>query len=206
LNPHPSHPLQHAFARAGLRWLPVFLILILVFPLAIVLGLVRIHLHQGWHPAHSVFVLNDADVVALIALGLVAAVPTVFVQRKLLDQLRAEAIRAENEAVVRVCNVVAREFAQPLTGTLAYSDILLMDSQSPTDAQRRALEGVREGVVRLDQLLYSLRAAVQDVQSASEIEHFADIVVGAVNRRTPRRSTPAFDADRVRLEPSPVIP
>jgi signal transduction histidine kinase len=206
LNLHYSTPLQQAFARVGLRWLPLFLILILVFPLAVVLGVIRIHLDEDWDPVHSVLALNNADVVALIALGLVAAVPTVFVQRKLLDQLRAEAIRAENEAVVRVCNVVAREFAQPLTGTLAYSDILLIDSQSPTEAQRRALEGVREGVVRLDQLLYSLRDAVQDVQSTSGIEHFADVVVVAVNRRTPRRSTPAFDTERVQLEPSRVSP
>ncbi len=191
-----STPLQQVAAKAALRWLPLFILLLVVFPLAITLGVVRVHLHTGWSPVHSLIILNDADVVALAVLAAAATVPAVLVQRRLLDRLKAEAVRTENEAVARVCEVVAREFAQPLTGTLAYSELLLMDSHHPTDAQRRAIEGVREGVIRLDQLLFSLRDAVQAAHSPMAAEHVADDVVVAINRRPPRKPSLSPEANR----------
>ena len=192
--------LKHELAGAGLRWLPLFLTLLLAIPLAFVLGVVRFQLKDGWHPVHSVLALNDAAVVALLAVAMVAALPAILIQRWLLTQLRAEAIRAENDAVARVCEAVAREFAQPLTGTLAYSELLLMDSQTPSESQRRALDGLREGIARLDHLLYSVRGAVHDLPAPSSGEHVADSVMLAVNRRVQRSPIVAHDTARTPVE------
>ncbi|MGH2386753.1 MAG: histidine kinase dimerization/phospho-acceptor domain-containing protein [Chloroflexota bacterium] len=187
-------PLKHELAKAGLRWLPLAVVIALVIPLAI------IQRARGLHPVRTITALNDADVITLLALAALAAVPAVLVQRKLLDHLRTEAVRAENNAVVRVCEAVAREFAQPLTGTLAYSELLLSDSQSPSESQRRALEGLCEGVARLDHLLHSVRDAVNDLSSASSGEHMVDTVVLAVNRRVPRSPLSSHDSERMSAE------
>jgi len=178
--------------------------LVVVLPLAIGLGILRIQRKAAWHPHHTLVALNEADVATLVTLALAVALPVVLLQRKIGRQLRVkehreqqvEAIRTENDAVARVCAAVAREFAQPLTGALAYSELLLMDSQSPSESQRRALEGLCEGVTRLEQLLYSVRDAVQDVPSPWHGEHVADIVVHAVGRPVLRWQTRDQDRDR----------
>ncbi len=200
------HPLtiQRDLIKSLLHWLPVFTTGLLVFPLAIILGVLRIYRDPAWHPLRTMVLLNHAGLVTLVVLVLAVATPLIWLRRRVRLQARAEeryaqeveAIRAENEAVVRVCQAVAREFVQPLTGALVYSELLLMDSQSPSESQRRALEGLREGVTRLEHLLYSVRDAVQNVPAPSHGEHVADVVVHAVGHPIPRWQALASDREQ----------
>lgn len=199
-----THFSVRTLATALLHWLPVFTIGLLVFPLANLLGILRVYRGADWHPLRTIIGLDHADLVVLVALALAIVVPSVLVRRRVWRQARQEelqalaaaTIRSENEAVVRVCQAVAREFVQPLTGALVYSELLLQDSQSPSESQRRALEGLREGVTRLEHLLYSVRDAAQHVPAAAHGEHVADLVVRAVGHPVPRWHALAQDREK----------
>lgn len=91
-----------------------------------------------------------------------------------------EALLSENAAVARVCNVLACEFAQPLSGLVAYAEMLLADSASAPEEQRRDLEGVREGVLRLQRLLECLRATLHQAPERDAGRRIADDVERAL--------------------------
>jgi hypothetical protein len=89
-------------------------------------------------------------------------------------------VLSENAAVVRACRSIAREFAQPLTGILAYSEMLLMDADAPCEVHRREVEGVRDGALRLGQLLHWLREAISAAAVVGEDHCAADEVERAM--------------------------
>ena len=93
---------------------------------------------------------------------------------------------AENAAVVRVARAVAREFAQPLSGALSYSELLLLERAQLSADARYQVEGLREGVLHLNQLLQTLRTTVDHAPSADPTRHVADDVERSVTEPRPR--------------------
>jgi len=180
-------------------WFPVLVSVLLILPISVTLAAVRVRGQGGgWHPLRSI-ALSDTDLAFLLALAFLIAAPGMALQRRAWRQAQArerqarekEAIQIENDAVARVCQAVAREFVQPLSGTLAYSELLLLDTASPSESQRRALDGLREGVSRLEYLVYSVRDAVQEEPMQAPGARVADTVVHAVRMPVPRQATPA---------------
>jgi len=92
------------------------------------------------------------------------------------DRQRAAALAAENAAVARAAGAVAREFAQPLSGALSYSELLMMSAAQWSADERQQVEGLREGVLQLDGLLRTLRDAVNRPPRGEAAGHVADDV------------------------------
>ncbi|HKO25354.1 MAG TPA: hypothetical protein VJY65_11540 [Chloroflexota bacterium] len=99
---------------------------------------------------------------------------------------QAEAQAAENEAAIRVARVVAQEFAQPLSGALGYSELLMMHADGLTGFERRELEGLREGVLHMERLLQTLRQAIDDTPTCPGDRCVADDVERRVAAPRPR--------------------
>ena len=99
---------------------------------------------------------------------------------------QAEAHAAENQAAIRVARVVAQEFAQPLSGALGYSELLMMHADGFTGFERRELEGLREGVLHMERLLLTLRQAVDDTPNGPGDRCVADDVERRVAAPRPR--------------------
>ncbi len=91
----------------------------------------------------------------------------------------------EHGAVVRACRIIAREFAQPLTGIIAYSEMLITDGRYSSETQQRDVAGVREGALRLERLLQSLRAALTEATIADTDYDAAAIVEQAMQMPCP---------------------
>jgi signal transduction histidine kinase len=99
---------------------------------------------------------------------------------------QAEAHAAENEAAARVARVVAREFAQPLSGALGYSELLMMRADGFSGFERHELEGLREGVLHMERLLQTLRQAVDGTPDGASERCVADDVERRVAAPRPR--------------------
>lgn len=125
----------------------------------------------------------------LPALGAAVALLVIVGKSSLRTKHRTQTI--ENAAVTRACRAVACAFAQPLTGALAYSELLMADQIDFSAAQRHELEGLREGVLRMERLLQSLRAAVHDAAGASDDRRVVDDVERAVSGPLPRLLLPS---------------
>src|SRR5205807_5572068 len=89
---------------------------------------------------------------------------------------QAQALAAENAAVVRAVRAVVREFAQPLSGVLSYSELLLLRTEHLAADERHEVTRLCEGVVRLEQLLQTVRQTVDRAPSAATDAHVADVV------------------------------
>ena len=98
----------------------------------------------------------------------------------------ADALVAENEAARRVARVVAREFAQPLSGALGYSELLMLRANSFADGERREVEGVREGVLQLERLVWALNQTAHDTASDTTGRCVADDVESCIAAPRPR--------------------
>jgi hypothetical protein len=136
-----------------------------------------------WSPPHLALAPGSADVRWLLLLAIAAGLLMRVVQLRLaadLHRRRAIALQDENTAVVRACRAVAHGFAQPLTGLVAYTEMLAADCSNGTEAQRRDLEGLREGVIRLERSLQCLRDAVQYTPDMEDCRHIADEVERAL--------------------------
>jgi signal transduction histidine kinase len=141
-----------------------------------------------WRPFDVFLSSGRADLLPLIALGLAVGLLMRMAQIRThqriyaaeQSQRQAEAMLSENAAVVRACRAVVREFAQPLTGALAYSEMLVADATYISEAQRHEVEGLREGVLRMERLLQCLRDAITDTAAIAEDRSIADEVEHAV--------------------------
>jgi signal transduction histidine kinase len=102
------------------------------------------------------------------------------------ERRQAEAHAAENEAAARVARVVAQEFAQPLSGALGYSELLMMRADGFSGFERRELEGLREGVLHMERLLQTLRQAVDGTPDCAGDRCVADDVERRVAAPRPR--------------------
>jgi signal transduction histidine kinase len=135
-----------------------------------------------------------ADVASLVVIAMVMGACTrsrvVRLQRAVdaagRQRRKAEAHAAENEAALRVARVVAQEFAQPLSGALGYSELLMMRADGFTGLERRELEGLREGVLHMERLLLTLRQAVDDMPNCPGDRCVAEDVERRVAAPRPR--------------------
>ncbi len=116
-------------------------------------------------------------------------------------RLRAAALAGENAAVERVCRTLAREFAQPLTGVVAYSELLTTHTLYSSDTQRRELEGVREGALQMECLLQALRDTLDQVLPSDDSRRVIDTVEQAVAGPRPRMDV-RFHAPRLLHAPA----
>lgn len=192
---------QIARARAATDWHSWFSALG-VFLLAALFALTKVAERllglRRWHS------FGTREIAILLVQAAVVAIVVWYVRRRIQRQLdaaergrhQAEMLMAENEAVVRVARAVAREFAQPLSGALSYSELLMMDADHFSADGRHQVEGLREGVLQLNQLLQTLRNAVNGTPAPDNgsARHVADDVERSV---TAPRSRPRVQATRV---------
>ncbi|MDB5059340.1 MAG: hypothetical protein JWO59_2812 [Chloroflexi bacterium] len=135
-------------------------------------------------PGDRMLGTGELDVVAIGLLAVAMGAITRYVhlrannQNVVLERQRqdAEAVALENLAVVRLCQTVVEEFAQPLTGALVYSELLTTQTAYASDDQRRELAGLREGVLQMERLVETLRdattnAVAQDERVATAVTH-----------------------------------
>lgn len=152
------------------------------------------HVAGSWRPVQMLLASGGADAITVgiiaLAAGAVSHFIEVDVQQRLHDaaeqRRQLEALAAENAAVVRVCQAVALEFAQPLSGILAYSELLIARPEYATQADRYEVEGLREGALQMECLLETLRAAVSNAPTAGADYHVASEVAHAVAQPRPR--------------------
>lgn len=144
------------------------------------------------------FASGVVEVLALGAIALLAAgvveLMTVQIQQRLHvaaeQQWKREALAAENAAVARVCQIVVLEFSQPLSGILAYSELLTAGGEYTSAAQRLELEGLREGAVQLERLLAVLRAATSSTAGGERGHRVAREIELAVTQPRQRLHQP----------------
>jgi signal transduction histidine kinase len=148
----------------------------------------------AWRPLQVLREVGWLDSLSLLALALVVGLIVPLAQayaRYRIDARQSrppvEALHDENAAVVRACRAVAREFAQPLTGALAYSEMLMADATYTSEAQRQEMEGLREGVLRMERLLQCLRDTVTDEAACRDDRSVADDVEHAIAVPLPRQ-------------------
>jgi signal transduction histidine kinase len=124
------------------------------------------------------------DLAELLVLALLVGGFTWYVRQRVQRQLdaverqrqQAQALAAENAAVVRAVRAVVRELAQPLSGVLSYSELLRLRTESLTADERHEVLRLCEGVMRLDRLLQTVRRTVDHIPTAAPDSHVADIV------------------------------
>jgi signal transduction histidine kinase len=149
----------------------------------------RLVLGRHWHA------FGTLDLAELVALALAVGTATWYVrwrvrrEREALAQRQrqVELLLAENAAVIQAIGAAVRELAQPLSGVLSYSELLLSTEQNNADAQRE-VEGLREGALHLEQLIQTLRQTV-DTSATCDAEYhlrLADAVEQSVAVSRPR--------------------
>jgi signal transduction histidine kinase len=82
----------------------------------------------------------------------------------------------------RLCQAIVCEFSQPLSGVLAYSELLMQHTVSSDDAQRFELRGLREGALHLERLLLSVREAARAGVQLDDSYRLADRVEQAIGQ------------------------
>ncbi len=151
---------------------------------------------RRWHD------FGNRELAILLIQAVVVADVVWFVRRRVQRQLDAaerrrrqvEALMAENEVVLRVVRTVVREFAQPLSGALSYSE-LLMDGADQRDADNaQQVRGLREGILQLNNILQTLRSAVASLPPDGAPRHVADDVERSVTMQRPRPRLRAEDS------------
>lgn len=94
--------------------------------------------------------------------------------------------REEAGALHRVCTTIATEFAQPLTGILIYSELLLRQSEHLEDPHQRELSGLREGALQMDRLLSTLRDVLAATTAVADSDQIAREIALALTHPRPR--------------------
>jgi signal transduction histidine kinase len=138
----------------------------------------RVVLGRHWHS------FGRLDLAELLVLALLVGGITWYVHWRVQWELeaverqrqQAQALAAENAAVVRAVQAVVRELAQPLSGVLSYSELLRLRAESLAADERHEVRGLCEGVIRLERLLQTVRQSVDRAPSAAPDSHVADVV------------------------------
>lgn len=180
--------------RAPSEWLPLICGLTVVALFIVARIALRLGWLAMWAPLRDFLSSGWDDALSLVGLalaaGLLVHVTQLRTQRRIdtlaRSEQRIETLLRENAAVVRACRAIAREFAQPLTGALAYSEMLMADGEYSSDHQRHEVEGVREGVLRMERLLRSLLDAVSD-EAIGNDRCIADEIEFGIGSPLPRR-------------------
>ena len=92
----------------------------------------------------------------------------------------------EDAAVGRACKALVHGFAQPLTGVVAYSEMLVCAESAKDDGTRQELEGLREGTLQLQQLLQGVREALNVAPNDSSYVRLVEQVETVAIRPLPR--------------------
>jgi signal transduction histidine kinase len=166
-----------------LAWLSALLVVVLF-----VGGKVgeRLILGRHWHS------FGRLDLAELVALALAVGTFTWYVHRRMQRDLalveeqcrRAEVAAAENAAVVRAVSAVVRELAQPLSGAMGYSELLALRAGDLSAHEQYEVRCLREGVLRLEDLLQSVRDTLARAPASQGYPHLAEAVEDSV---TPAR-------------------
>jgi signal transduction histidine kinase len=159
----------------GLTWHSAVLVVVLFLAFKATAHLV---LGRHWHS------FGRLDLAELLVLALLVGGFTWYVRRRVQRELeaverqrqQAQALAAENAAVVRAVRAVVRELAQPLSGVLSYSELLRLRTESLAADERHEVLRLCEGVMRLDRLLQTVRQTVDHVPTAAPDSHVADVV------------------------------
>ena len=130
------------------------------------------------------------DLAELLVLALLVGGGTWYVRRRVQRELdavarqrqQAQALAAENAAVVRAVRAVVRELAQPLSGVLSYSELLRLRTASLAADERHEVTGLCEGVMRLERLLQTVRQTVDRAPTVAADSHVADVVERCIAR------------------------
>jgi signal transduction histidine kinase len=138
----------------------------------------RLVFGRRWHS------FGRLDLAELAVLALAVGVCTWYVHHRMqqeLDRLeaqrrRAEALAAENAAVVQAVGAVIREVAQPLSGALGYSELLALHADDLDRDARQEAQGLREGILRLAALLQRVRETVDHAPREGADPHLAQAV------------------------------
>ena len=144
----------------------------------------RVVLGRHWHS------FGRLDLAELLVLALLVGGFTWYVRRRVQRELdaverqrqQALALAAENAAVVRAVRAVVRELAQPLSGVLSYSELLLLRTESLGADERHEVTGLCEGVMRLERLLQTVRQTVDRAPTVAADSHVADVVERCIAR------------------------
>lgn len=182
---------QTTWARAAADWRS-WLSALGVFALAALFVMTKVAERllglRRWHA------FGNREIAILLVQAAVVALVVWYVRHRVQRQLDAaerrrqhvEALMAENAAVVRAARAVAREFAQPLSGVVSYSEFLLLSAEQWNEDERRQVEGLREGVLQLNHLLQTMRYAVDRTPDDDLLHHVADDVERFVTAPRPR--------------------
>lgn len=162
-----------------LDWLSVLLVVGLYFATKLVEWVLQL---RHWH------FFGRFDYLMLTVLAILSATIVWHTRRRVEKLLatseqrrrRAEQLAAENAAVARVAGTVAREFAQPLSGVITYSEMLMARIDDFQRDEQRQIEGLREGALQLERLLVTLRQAVDAPPPEVGMRHVADDVERSV--------------------------
>ena len=138
----------------------------------------RVVLGRHWHS------FGRLDLAELLVLALLVGGFTWYIRQRMQRELdaverqrqQAQALAAENAAVVRAVQAVVRELAQPLSGVLSYSELLLLRTESLAADERHEVTRLCEGVARLEGLLQTVRQTVDRAPTAAPDSHVADVV------------------------------
>ena len=138
----------------------------------------RVVLGRHW------YLFGRLDLAELLLLALLVGGFTWYVRQRVqraLDAVerqrqQAQALAAENAAVVRAVRAVVREFAQPLSGVLSYSELLLLRTERLAADERHEVTRLCEGAVRLEELLQTVRQTVDRAPTAATDSHVVDVV------------------------------
>lgn len=133
----------------------------------------------------------------IVALGIIALIVGALLRYRLqrlhraLDaaarqRAAAETRDAENEAALRVARAVTREFAQPLSGAMGYSELLMQRAEGFSGCERRELEGIREGVLQMERLLQTLRQTIDTTPEGPGLRRVVEDVERCVAAPRPR--------------------
>jgi hypothetical protein len=149
--------------------------------------------HRRAQAQHRVSPLSRRDVGDTIRQGAVSSVVAMPSSRK-PDRAHAPCragggpsrLGEDGGALHRVCTTIATEFAQPLTGILIYSELLLRQSEHLADPQQRELSGLREGALQMERLLSTLRDALAATSAVADSDRIATEIARALTRPRPR--------------------
>lgn len=142
----------------------------------------RVVLGRRWHS------FGRLDLAELLVLALAVGAFTWYVHRRMRREMdraeeqrrRAEALAAENAAVVRAVGALLREFAQPLSGALSYSEMLMARDENRDADERYEMARLRDGVLRLENLLQTVRHTLDCAPASNAPPHLADVVEDSV--------------------------
>jgi signal transduction histidine kinase len=105
---------------------------------------------------------------------------------------RASTADQESSTLHEICSTIAAEFAQPLSGILIYSELLLRNELPADRRLSKEISGVREGALQMEQLLSTLRDVLAATAAVTDSEEVAAAIALALTHPHPRILVAAY--------------